>query len=156
MKSSIRIRRAASKKALDRAFEIRRRVFVTEQGVPQEIEIDRDDQAALHFLAFSGGMAVGTARLVLRHRSAKIGRMAVLKTHRGRGVGKKLLQRAIEAAREHGAEDIYLHAQVAVIGFYEAMGFCSSGRVFKEAGILHRKMTLANPSGRFTSKRSYP
>jgi predicted GNAT family N-acyltransferase len=137
----LRVRRASTKEELARAFAIRRRVFIQEQGVPEDIEIDRDDKRALHFLAFNEGKAVGTARVVLRHRSAKIGRMAVLKSFRGKGVGKKLLRWAVIAARRRGAQTIYLHAQVAVIGFYETLGFRRASQVFREAGIPHRKMT---------------
>jgi predicted GNAT family N-acyltransferase len=127
---------------MTRAFAIRMCVFVTEQGVPEEIELDRDDQRAIHFLAFAGPRAVGTARVVWHRASAKIGRMAVLKSHRGRGVGKKLLKRAIETAKKRGAKSVYLHAQVPVIGFYESIGFRCVGPIFDEAGILHRKMIL--------------
>jgi predicted GNAT family N-acyltransferase len=140
--AALRVKRVSSRKELERAFAIRLRVFVTEQGVPEEIEMDRDDKRAFHFLAFEGNQAVGTARVVMRHRSAKIGRMAVLKNHRGRGVGRRLLRQAVLTAKKQGAQKIYLHAQVPVIGFYEAMTFRCVGAVFKEAGIPHRKMVL--------------
>jgi predicted GNAT family N-acyltransferase len=138
----VRVKQVFSKKELEKAFAIRMRVFVKEQGVPQEIEMDRDDKRAFHFLAFEGNKAVGTARVVMRHRSAKIGRMAVLKRYRRRGIGTKLLKRAIVTANKQGAQKIYLHAQVPVIGFYEAMAFRCIGSVFREAGIPHRKMVL--------------
>ena len=108
--------------------------------------MDRDDKRALYFLALKAGKAVGTARVVMHHRSAKIGRMAVLKTYRGKGVGTKLLKRAIVTAKRHGAQKIYLHAQVPVIAFYEALAFRCVGPVFREAGIPHRKMVLTNDS----------
>jgi predicted GNAT family N-acyltransferase len=162
----VRVRRVTSDKALAKAFAIRMRVFVKEQGVPEEIELDRDDQRAIHFLALDGPKAVGTARVLLHRASAKIGRMAVLKSYRGRGVGNKLLKRAIATARRReaqeqrskvrgqksdlknkkilhcGARTIYLHAQVPVIGFYQRMGFRCAGPIFNEAGIAHRKMIL--------------
>jgi predicted GNAT family N-acyltransferase len=100
MDTEIRVKRVASAKELAKAFAIRMRVFVKEQGVPREIELDRDDGRAIHFVAFAGRRAIGTARVVWHHGSAKIGRMAVLKSYRGRGVGKKLLKRAIETARK--------------------------------------------------------
>ena len=78
----------------------------------------------------------------MRHGNAKIGRMAVLKSHRGKGIGTKLLKRAIVVAKKQNARTIYLHAQVPVIGFYEAMAFRCVGPIFKEAGIPHRKMIL--------------
>lgn len=142
MNATVRVRRVSSNKALAQAFAIRMRVFVREQGVPAEIELDRDDARAMHFLAFVGRKTVGTARLVFRHRAAKIGRMAVLKSYRGKGVGMKLLKRTVSTAKRKRAGKIYLHAQVAVVGFYERAGFRAVGPVFDEAGIPHRKMIL--------------
>jgi predicted GNAT family N-acyltransferase len=143
MEPVIKIKRVSSDREMAQAFEIRLRVFVKEQNVPADIELDSDDKRAIHFLAVASGRAVGTARLVIHGGSAKIGRMAVLKTHRGKGVGRKLLQRAIAAAKKLGAKRIYLHAQVAVIGFYEKLQFRCVGPVFEEAAIPHRKMVYA-------------
>lgn len=112
--------------------------------MPEEIELDDDDKRAVHFLAFVAGKAVGTARVVIRHGNAKIGRMAVLKKYRGRGIGMRLLKQAIAIAKQQNAKTIYLHAQVSVIGFYQAMNFRCIGPVFNEAGIPHRKMLLIN------------
>jgi predicted GNAT family N-acyltransferase len=173
----VRVKHVSSKNEMAKAFAIRMRVFVKEQGVPEEIELDRDDRRAIHFLAFAGPQAVGTARVVWNRGSAKIGRMAVLKSYRGRGVGKKLLKRAIATAQKteirekrsevgrqksgsknkkplhRGARTIYLHAQVPVIGFYESMGFSCVGRIFDEAGIPHQKMILKS---RFSPKPIKP
>lgn len=149
----IRVEEVVAAQELKRAFSIRIRVFVREQGVPREIELDEDDQRASHFLATVRGKAVGTARLVVKNRRAKIGRMAVLKSYRGRGVGKALLKKAIESARKKKAGMIYLHAQVSVIGFYEKFGFHCVGRLFKEAGIPHRKM-LFTPLGQERSAKN--
>jgi len=156
MKTSIRIKRVASKKQLDAAFAIRGRVFVLEQGVPDTVEIDRDDERATHLLAFAAGKPVGTARIVLRKRTAKIGRMAVLKSHRGRGIGKALLARAIATARRKRARTIYLHAQLAVIAFYQSMGFRAVGSNFEEAGIAHRKMIHRPATPRTGLRRFVP
>jgi len=139
---ALKIKRVSSQLELVQVFTIRIRVFVQEQRVPAEIELDTDDQRAVHFLAISSGRAVGTARVVMRHGEAKIGRMAVLKSYRRKGVGAALLKRTILAAKRLHARRIYLHAQVAVTGFYERMGFRAVGRVFDEAGIAHRKMNL--------------
>ncbi|MGH7766334.1 MAG: GNAT family N-acetyltransferase [Candidatus Binatia bacterium] len=117
-----------------------------EQGVPVEIELDRDDRRAAHLLASIQRKPVGTARLVIKNGRAKIGRMAVVKSHRAKGVGTALLKRAIKLARKSGAKMIYLHAQIPVVGFYEKMGFHSVGRIFVEAGIPHRKMVLVRPT----------
>ena len=123
------------------------RVFVREQGVPPDIELDPDDRRAIHFLASIDGKAVGTARIVARRASVKIGRMAVLKGFRGKGVGARLLTHALAAAHKLGARKIYLHAQVAVLGFYEKAGFVCVGLVFDEAGIPHRKMVWKKAIG---------
>jgi ElaA protein len=144
----VRIRRVSSQQQLKRAFAIRMRVFVREQGVPADMELDRDDARATHLLALIPGKAVGTARIVIGRGNAKIGRMAVLKRFRRKGVGTKLLKRAIVTAETLGAKKIYLHAQVPVIGFYETVGFRCAGAVFDEAGIPHRKMTLTETKNR--------
>lgn len=147
--STVTIKRVTSQLELVQAFTIRIRVFVQEQRVPAEIELDTDDQRAIHFIATVSGKAVGTARVVMRHGDAKIGRMAVLKSYRRKGVGTALLKRAILAAKRLHARRIYLHAQVAVNGFYERMDFRAVGRTFDEAGIAHRKMILG---GELTTK----
>jgi predicted GNAT family N-acyltransferase len=139
----LHIRQARSAKDLQNAFSIRLRVFVKEQRVPRDIELDEDDSIAVHFLAFDGGKPIGTARVVIRRSGAKIGRMAMLKTYRQKGVGAKLLKRAILLARKRRAKRAFLNAQVPVIGFYQKMGFRGVGAVFDEAGIPHRKMILA-------------
>src|SRR5512134_3820760 len=80
VKCVVRVTRATSRDDIRKAFAIRMRVFVREQDVPAEIELDHDDAKAIHFLALVSGKAVGTARVVLRRDRAKIGRMAVLKS----------------------------------------------------------------------------
>ena len=149
LSSTVKVKRISSQVELVQALAIRIRVFVQEQRVPAEIELDSDDQRAIHFLAIKSGKVVGTARLVMKHGDAKIGRMAVLKTYRRKGIGAALLKRAVAAATRQRARRIYLHAQVAVIGFYQRLGFRTVGQVFDEAGIAHRKMILG---GELTTK----
>ena len=139
-RSRVAVKRVSAEKELALAFAIRIKVFVKEQGVPSDIELDDDDQRAIHFLASVGAKAVGTTRVVWHRRAAKIGRMAVLKRYRRRGVGRQLLTRAVALARRSQARQIYLHAQVAVSGFYERLNFRATGAIFDEAGIAHRKM----------------
>jgi predicted GNAT family N-acyltransferase len=150
VKPRITVKRISSAMELKQAMRIRIRVFVREQGVPEEIELDDEDNRALHLLASFGGSAVGTARIVMRGGQAKIGRMAVLKSHRRKKVGKNLLRRAVITAKKQGARKIYLHAQVAVLGFYESAGFRCVGPVFDEAGIAHRKMVLERTTPEWT------
>jgi predicted GNAT family N-acyltransferase len=140
------VRKVVSQEGLKRARSIRLRVFVKEQNVPREIELDTDDQRATHFLAFIAGRAVGTARVVINGKQAKVGRMAVLKSFRKKGVGRELLEQSLKLAWKKGVKSLILHAQVPVVGFYEKRGFRCLGRTFMEAGIPHRKMILARES----------
>jgi len=132
--------------ARERAAPIRFEVFVAEQGVPREIELDEMDSSSLHALAReAGGRVVGTGRLLPAETEAgravsHIGRMAVLREMRGRGVGAALLRALIGAARERGDAEIVLSAQTHAIGFYRAHGFREEGAQYMEAGIAHRSM----------------
>jgi predicted GNAT family N-acyltransferase len=148
VRAKVTIKEVCSEKELKQAFRVRVRVFVREQGVPAEIELDSDDKRAIHFIASIEGRTVGTARLVMRAGNAKIGRMAVVKSHRRKKVGEKLLTRAIATAKKLDARKIYLHAQITVIGFYESAGFRCVGPVFDEAGIAHRQMVLNQGRGK--------
>ena len=142
VKTTIHVKRVSSKKEMVQAYDIRMRVFVQEQGVPAEIELDRDDKRAIHFLVLASGKPAGTARLVKNRGGVKIGRMAVLKPFRRKGVGTTLLRQAIATAKKLHAKKIYLHAQITVTGFYEKQNFRCVGPIFDEAGIRHRKMVL--------------
>ena len=124
---------------LQTCFELRRIVFIDEQGVPVSEEIDALDPECLHLLARDGDMAVGTARVHLSGQIAKIGRVCVLKSHRGSGLGAALIRAAMDVARDK-ATTAKLGAQVSAIGFYEALGFVAQGPVYDDAGIDHRDM----------------
>ncbi len=122
---------------------VREIVFIEEQGVPRDEEWDDNDELAHHFIAIdSAGRTLGTARLL---RSGQIGRMAVLEPHRHRGLGRRLLDAAIEAAKSLGMESVFLHAQVQALDFYRKAGFEALGDEFTEAGIPHREMRLLLP-----------
>jgi len=123
--------------AQKQASAIRFAVFVREQNVPAEIELDELDAQCLHALAFDGTEAVGTGRLL---PDGHIGRMAVLKPWRRRGVGSRLLEALIEAARRRGDLRVVLSAQVHAVPFYERHGFRMEGEVYEEAGIPHQAM----------------
>ena len=119
------------------AKRIRVTVFVEEQGVPAELEMDDNDAASLHALAYADGRAIGTGRLL---PDGHIGRMAVLKEWRGRGAGRSLLRRLIDAARQRGHREVALSAQVHALEFYRAEGFEPEGAIYEEAGIPHQAM----------------
>ena len=117
--------------------DIRRQVFIVEQEVPEELEWDEFDETATHLIALIDGEVIGTARLKI---DGQIGRMAVLKPYRHRGIGSRLLQLALTTARDMHYPKVYLHAQVEAIPFYEKHGFTAEGEVFYEANIPHRGM----------------
>jgi len=119
------------------AAPIRFAVFVREQGVPAQIELDELDAGCLHALAFQGHGAVATGRLL---PDGHIGRMAVLKEWRGRGVGGAMLEKLVAAAAERGIRAVRLSAQVHALAFYRAHGFRPEGEVYQEAGIPHQGM----------------
>jgi predicted GNAT family N-acyltransferase len=129
---------------MQRAWAIRRRVFIEEQNVPEEIEMDADDAHAFHALALLDGVAIGCGRM-LDHGATeiKVGRMAVLPEFRKTGVGALILRFLIERARTRGFRKAVLHAQLSAEGFYLKEGFSPLGEVFDEAGIAHRKMERA-------------
>lgn len=125
------------------AWEIRKKVFIEEQGVPENMELDEHDLAALHALAYRGSQCVGTARLLtLPNNIGKIGRMAVLPAYRRQGIGRNLMGALLDQSKSQGITKLKLHAQLTAIPFYEQFGFIAEGDVYSEAGIAHRDMIL--------------
>lgn len=125
------------------AYSIRRRVFIEEQGVPSEMELDEGDAIARHALAYKDSECVGTARLVvLPWNSGRIGRMAVLPQYRKQGIGSQLLHALIEQGKSQGISQFDMHAQLSATAFYERYGFIAQGNIYDEAGIAHRDMIL--------------
>lgn len=123
--------------------DIRRRVFIIEQGVPKDEECDGQDEQGWHFLATDvNDSPIGTARLL---PSGQIGRMAVLEKHRQCGVGRALLEQAVDKARHLGLQDLFLHAQIHALHFYQAVGFAEEGDEFTEVGIAHKKCSWSSP-----------
>ncbi len=127
-------------KARAHAAPIRFAVFVEEQGVPREIELDQHDAGSVHAIVFDQDKAVATGRLL---PDGHIGRMAVLKPWRGRGIGALMLDRLIQRARERGDAEVALSAQVHAVPFYRAHGFVEEGAEYMEAGIAHQAMRRA-------------
>lgn len=124
----------------DAVRAVRTRVFVEEQNVPPELEWDGLDARCLHVLARAGGEPVGTGRLT---PEGHVGRMAVLRGWRGRGVGKRLLETLLLIASERHERECVLNAQLSATGFYARFGFRAEGGEFMDAGIPHRRMRLA-------------
>ena len=126
------------------AYAIREDVFVEEQGIPAELEFDDMDAQCLHAVAFAGnGEAVGTGRLL---PDGHIGRIAVRREARGKGVGAAIVAGLMDQAHARGDAMVALNAQVAAEPFYERLGFERKGEVFDEAGIPHVAMIYIFPA----------
>jgi predicted GNAT family N-acyltransferase len=139
----IELREARDEAERRAAFALRHEVFVGEQGVPAELELDEHDDAALHLVAFDGDRVVGTCRLVRDASRAKFGRLVVARDARGAGIGSALLAEAERRARADGARHMVLTAQLAAMDLYERAGYTARGDVFMDAGIEH--MTMEKP-----------
>lgn len=123
------------------AYFVRHAVFVIEQHVPAEAELDDHDPLSEHALARNAlGQVVGTGRLL---PDGHIGRMAVLNEWRGRGVGAAILNALIERARARSFESVHLSAQVQAQGFYRRFGFAPHGPEYLDVGIAHINMSLS-------------
>jgi predicted GNAT family N-acyltransferase len=121
---------------------IRRTVFQEEQGVDPALEFDGYDDDAEHFLAILDDQPLGTLRIrYLPPFTAKIERLAVLKSARGQGIGKALMEAAVRHIQSQPQwEWIHLNAQIQARALYEKLGFQVIGEVFEEAGIPHIQM----------------
>jgi predicted GNAT family N-acyltransferase len=140
------VRTAASPADRDACFAIRKAVFVDEQGVPAEVELDEHDAAATHLLALAGNRPVGTMRWrIVAPGVAKLERVAVLRDARGLGAGAALMSEALRQLAAAGPAQAVLHAQTSARGFYERLGFAVEGAPFDEEGIEHVRMRLALP-----------
>ncbi|HEV8184404.1 MAG: GNAT family N-acetyltransferase [Betaproteobacteria bacterium] len=134
------VRLAAWSRDADALRAIRHAVFVVEQHVPEALEWDGIDAGCAHAIAEdAASMPIGCGRLL---RDGHIGRMAVLRECRGRGVGAALLALLVALARERGNDRAILNAQTHALPFYARFGFMPEGLEFTEAGIPHRTMTL--------------
>lgn len=119
---------------------VRVTVFVAEQNVPLELEMDERDTACRHFLALDdSGQAIGTGRIDL-DAGGKIGRVAVLAALRGRGVGTALMDALHAVAHAHGLARVWCNAQISAAPFYTKLGYRIVGERFDEAGIAHVRM----------------
>jgi predicted GNAT family N-acyltransferase len=148
------VRVAETAETYEDALAVRYRVFVDEQGVDPDLEVDDHEEEATHVVAYEGGDPVGVARLraydpgeydeapTLEHDDpvAKVERMAVLRSHRNQGIGRAILEAVEERARAEGFELARLHAQVRSAGFYRSLGYERVGGEFEEAGITHVAM----------------
>ncbi|MBT9384179.1 GNAT family N-acetyltransferase [Pseudooceanicola sp. CBS1P-1] len=126
-------------------FALRRKVFIEEQGFSEADEWDALDAGAVHLLARLDGVALGTARLLDEGADGRIGRICVLAPARGTGLGAALVREGIAQLAARGHRRIVLGAQVQAMGFYEGLGFTTSGPEYDGGGVPHREMALVLP-----------
>lgn len=128
-------------------FAIRRKVFIEEQGFSAVAEFDVIDREALHALVLLHGQPAATARLFERGGQWHIGRVAVLKEHRGGGLGQAAMRMLMQKAADFGASEVLVGAQRRAQGFYEALGFTPCGPEYDEEGVLHVPMKAPASTG---------
>ena len=134
--------RASSNDQIEEAYKVRREVFINEQGVPENLEFDRFDSYAKHYVVYDGDEVIGTVRILYGSVFAKIQRFAVVSSKRQNGVGRYMMQYVLDILKQEGQKMIILDAQVRVEEFYRKFGFVRMGSEFMDAGIPHVKMCL--------------
>jgi predicted GNAT family N-acyltransferase len=126
---------------LQDAFEVRRQVFVWEQGISEDLVFDGHDREMLHMVVKDGERVIGSTRVqFLADNQAKLERMAVLKRYRRKGIGKEMLLFLDAVWKDKQVQQVIIHAQLEVVPFYKLCGFDELGLPFQEAGIEHIKM----------------
>lgn len=143
------VKQAISQQEIEQCFQIRRQVFIEEQSVAEDLELDGLDHACVHFLAFEDSSAalqdaIGTARLWIDDQGrAKAQRVAILKPLRGHGYGRHLMEALENHAALLGHHEIWLGAQIQAMQFYERQGYAAKGEMFLDANIPHKMMVKA-------------
>lgn len=141
----ISVKHIIADEELEKAFNIRRNVFVIEQQVPENEEYDEFESSSRHFLAIADGIPCGTARWRFTDKGIKMERFAVLADFRGKQVGTALVAAVLEDIRQHPeskGKTRYLHAQLSAMPLYAKFGFRAEGEMFSECDIWHYKMVL--------------
>lgn len=140
----LHIRPADTDELREQAFALRREVFVTEQQVPAEDEIDAFEDESSHLLLFEDEQLIATARWRQTADGIKLERFAVRSDRRNRGIGRQLLEAVLEDIRRQAGpgQHLYLHAQLRAAPFYARAGFHRVGDEFAECGIQHVRMDL--------------
>lgn len=119
---------------------VREQVFIMEQNISAEEEWDQHDALSTHFVIYDQKQAIATARLL---NDGHVGRVAVLKTYRGHGIGKLIMQYIIGYAEQQHRNELILSAQVHAIPFYDALGFQVLGESYLDCGIPHVDMSIS-------------
>jgi predicted GNAT family N-acyltransferase/mRNA-degrading endonuclease toxin of MazEF toxin-antitoxin module len=135
------IKKAETEKELKDAQEVRRKIFIEEQGISPELDLDGEDVKSDHLMVYIDDKPVATLRIRYINNKAKIERMAVLLELRGRGIGRQIMEFAFSyLVEEKMIREMVLNAQIQVKSFYEKLGFKQKGNIFEEVGIKHIEM----------------
>ena len=127
------------------AYKIRFQVFVKEQNVPVELEIDDIDIIAQHIVVYRHNKPIGTGRMFVQNGKHYLGRIAVLREHRKQHIGALIVRSLLQKAFDRGSDEVHIHAQISVRDFYKKLGFIPYGKPFYEAGIEHISMVAYRP-----------
>jgi predicted GNAT family N-acyltransferase len=130
----------SNEKELTDAFNVRKKVFVDEQKVPEEEEIDQYEEAAAHFILYQNGEPAGAGRFRIVDDLGKVERICVLASQRGTGAGKAIMNKIEQHAKSQGIKALKLNAQTHAIPFYNSLGYEVISDEFLDAGIPHKTM----------------
>jgi predicted GNAT family N-acyltransferase len=136
----LEVKQVTSKEQLEDAYLVRRTVFVHEQQVPEEEEIDQFEDEATHVVLYDNEEPIGAARVRVLDGIGKLERICVLSSRRKNGAGKLLVDKLEEIAKAQGISKLKLNAQTHAISFYERLGYETVSDVFMDAGIPHVTM----------------
>lgn len=139
--NNLKIRIVKNKKELNKVIEIRKNVFIEEQKVPLDLELDGLDSESEHVIAYLDDEPIGCAR-IRTNKHAKLERIAIIEKHRGKGFGRQLTDFLINYCKQKDFDEIRLHSQTYVSDFYKKHGFKIIGKSFYEAGIEHMEMYM--------------
>ncbi|MBS4172071.1 GNAT family N-acetyltransferase [Bacillus sp. FJAT-49736] len=132
--------KVTSEDELQDAFQIRKIVFVEEQKVPEEEEIDQYEKDAAHFVLYDEGKPIGAGRFRIVDEKGKVERICVLSSYRGKGAGKVIMEAIEQYASENNLKKLKLNAQTHAIPFYEKLNYEIISGEFLDAGIPHKTM----------------
>ncbi|GAB3789760.1 GNAT family N-acetyltransferase [Virgibacillus kimchii] len=132
---------AETKEEIDHAYQVRMKVFVEEQKVPTEEEIDEHDKTAIHFVGYEAETPIAASRLRFADNYGKLERICILKEHRGKHYGQQIIHAMEEKIMANGYKKAKLHAQTHAEGFYGKLGYQTVSGEFMDAGIPHVAMT---------------
>lgn len=133
---------AKNKKQREDAYSVRKIVFIDEQNVPPEEEIDEFEEQSTHFVLYDEGKPVGAGRFREMNGYGKVERICVLSSYRGKGAGKLIMEKIHELASTSNIKRLKLNAQEHAIPFYENLGYTVVSDTFLDAGIPHKTMEI--------------